>query len=441
MNPHRFPSPHPALRSSLVLTLQRLSPGTALLAVILSFTAASALAAVETPRVELPDPLRFADGRPVTTTAAWEERRKELIALYEQHVFGRTPIAPRPPTFDVLTDKAGARGGLARRREVRIYLLGDKAGPWMDLLLYTPTGATGKVPAFVGLNYLGNQSVTEEPDVRITTSWITQSRGVPGVVDNRATEENRAAQARRWPLDLILKRGYAVATACYHEIEPDRRDGWRTPLREGLSAARDESDPSSPGAIALWAFGLSRALDYLQTVDEIDRTRIALTGHSRLGKTALWAAALDQRFALVVSNNSGEGGAALARRKVGERIADSIRMVAYWYAPRYADYVDKEEQLPVDAHLLVALSAPRPVYISSATQDLWADPEGEYLAGYHAGPVFALYGQSGLESPTMPDPDRRVGRWIGYHARTGVHDILEADWRHHLDFADQVFRR
>jgi hypothetical protein len=262
-------------------------------------------------------------------------------------------------------------------------------------------------------------------------------------VGNRATEANRAAQARRWPLELILRRGYAVATAAYCEIEPDDRNGWRqSPLRAALGGAGDPAAgaPDTWGALGIWAFGLSRALDYLETEPAVDARRVALTGHSRLGKTVLWAAAQDTRFALVISNDSGEGGAALARRKSGERISDSITMSGYWYCPRYRDYVNREDDLPVDAHLLLALIAPRPLYVSSATEDAWADPEGEFLAAQATAPVYALFGHQTLGEVSFPAPDTRIGKRVGYHVRTGRHDILEADWRHHLDFADLHLR-
>ena len=393
--------------------------------------------------LNLPDPLRFTSGETVKDPAAWARRRAEIIALYEQHVFGRTPGTTTKPIFEVRSEKRDALGGLATRREIRIYLLGDKTGPWCDLLLYVPTGATGRVPAFLGLNFPGNQGVTSEPDIPITPAWVIAFKGVPGIVKNHATDENRAAQSRRWPLELILKRGYAVATAGYAEIEPDRADAWQTnPLRRGLGqpASATERAPDEWGSVGVWAFGLSRALDYLQTTPEIDASRVALTGHSRLGKTALWAGARDQRFALVISSCSGEGGAALARRKLGERISDSIKGSGYWYCPRYKDYVDREETLPVDAHLLLSLIAPRPLYIGSATEDLWADPEGEFLAARHAGPVYALWGFGGVGRETMPPPDTAVGDRIGYHVRTGPHDILAADWKHHLDFADRFLK-
>ncbi len=392
--------------------------------------------------LRLPDPLKLADGMLVKTPSEWEKRRAEIVSLYETHVYGPRVKSDAKASFEVRSEKPDALGGLAVRREIRVYFLGDKSGPWMDLLVYLPKDASEKVPVFFGFNYMGNQSVTNEDDVSVTPAWIRHAPNVPGIVDNHATVENRGAQARRWPLELIIRRGYAVATACFGEVEADEPSGWtRSPLRQmlGLRTAgvRGSEDV---GAIGIWAFAAGRALDCLATVPEIDATRVALTGHSRMGKTALWAAALDRRFALVVSNDSGEGGASLARRKLGERIADSVKSSGYWYSPRYSEYVNREETLPVDAHFLMALIAPQPLYVSSATEDVGADPEGEFLATWHVGGVYALYGFRGLDIPTMPTPDTSVGDRVGYHVRKGIHDILEADWKHHLDFADRFLK-
>ena len=393
--------------------------------------------------LDLPDPLKQADGTTVMTPTQWEQRRAEIISLYETHVHGRQIKLAVKPSFELRSEKLDALEGLAVRREIRIYFMGDKAGPWMDLLVYVPKNSPAKVPAFFGFNYMGNQSVTNEDDVAVSPAWIRHVPNVLGIVNNHATAENRGAQARRWPIELILRSGYALATACFGEVEPDDSSGWtRSPLRTALGLRTSgEREIGDVGAITIWAFAAARALDCLETLPEIDGTRVAITGHSRMGKTALWAAALDRRFALVVSNDSGEGGAALARRKVGERIANSIKSSGYWYTPRYREYIDREEALPVDAHFLMSLIAPRPLYVSSATQDLGADPEGEFLATLNVSNVYALFGHHGLDVEMMPVPDISVGDRVGYHIRTGPHDILEADWKYHLNFADRFLKK
>jgi len=259
-----------------------------------------------------------------------------------------------------------------------------------------------------------------------------------GITNNLATEASRGKHASRWPLDRIIERGYAVATYYYGDVEPDHREGWREGIRARLGGNPVRSGHGDDwGAIAAWAWGLSRALDYLETIPEVDARRVAVFGHSRHGKTALWAGAQDERFALTISNDSGEGGASIARRTYGERVDDLVRAVPYWFCPNYARFVGRENELPVDAHMLIALAAPRPVYVASAIGDQWADPRGEFLAARHATPAWHLFGKKGLESAEMPAPDQPVGDQVGYHVRTGDHDITAYDWEQFMNFADR----
>ena len=324
--------------------------------------------------------------------------------------------------------------GLATRKQIRIRLLESDEAPWIDLLLYVPNNASGPAPAFLGLNY-GNQGV--HPD--------------PGIVPSRNAVCQRGEHAHRWPLEMLLKRGYAVASFHGGDIELDRHgsgcrfttEGWQKGIRHFVlrQSGRTELADDEWGSIGAWAWGLSRALDYLQTDPAIDGNRVAVFGHSRTGKTALWAGAQDERFALVISNNSGQGGASLARRRYGETVAASYSLSGIWYCRNYQKYGNNEAALPVDAHLLIAPIAPRPVYVASAEQDRWADPRGEFLAALHAEPVYELLGRPGWESADMPDVDRPVGRTIGYHIRTGDHEITPYDWGRYLDFADRHLRQ
>jgi len=304
------------------------------------------------------------------------------------------------------------------------------------LLIYRPHDARGAVPAFLGLNFDGNHTVSLDPAVRLARCWIDDG---PGVVDHRASEAGRGAAASRWPIETIVARGYAVATACYGDVDPDFDDGFANGVHSLFRApgSGPHRTPAEWGSIGAWAWGLSRALDYLVTVDGIDARHVAVIGHSRLGKAALWAAAQDERFWLAVSNDSGEGGAALARRMFGETVKDLNTRFPHWFAEAYRRYDDDVPALPVDQHMLLALVAPRPLYVASATEDLWADPRGEFLAAKAAEPVWRLLGREGLGVDEPPPPDTPVGGTIAYHRRTGKHDVTAWDWERYLDFADR----
>lgn len=395
------------------------------------------------PAYTLPDPLVHANGRAVTSATDWRRnRRPELLRLFEQEVYGRAPGRPKGMRFETVSVVTNALNGRATRKEIAIWFSGRKDGPGMRLLLYTPNSARKRVPTFLGLNFNGNHAVTTEPDVSLSDRWMVGERS-SCIVSNRATAACRGIEAARWPIEKIVSRGYALATIYYGDLEPDFAEGWKTGVRAALSAdgTATQFKPDEWGAIGAWAWGLSRALDYLETDRSVNAKRVAVLGHSRLGKTSLWAGARDERFAMVISNDSGEGGAALARRRFGETTADLNRRFPHWFCGNFKKYSDREAAMPVDQHELIALMAPRPVYVASATEDRWADPLGEFLAAKHAEPVYQLFGRPGLGVNQQPAADQPVGDSIGYHLRTGKHDITDYDWEQYLHFADRHFKK
>ncbi|MDB4474166.1 acetylxylan esterase [Opitutaceae bacterium] len=394
------------------------------------------------PAYTLPDPLVNLAGEPVADAAAWQShRRGEVLRLFEDHVFGRTPAADVDVRFELLESDSSAYDGRATRKQVRAHFAARGHKVAMDILIYLPNGSDGSAPLFVGLNFNGNHTTTHDPAVPVNQNWMRYVDR-DGVTDHRSSEAARGTSAKRWPIEQALERGYGVATIYCGDIDPDFDDGFQNgihPLfyREGQTAPT----ANEWGTIGAWAWGLSRAMDYFESDDDIDARKMAVLGHSRLGKASLWAGATDERFAIVISNNSGCGGAALARRRFGETVQRINTAFPHWFNDTHPQYNENESALPVDHHMLIALMAPRPVYIASATEDLWADPHGEFLSGKHAEPVYALFGKDGLNVAEQPAPDHPVGDHIGYHLRTGSHNVTPYDWAQYLNFADLHFGR
>lgn len=390
------------------------------------------------PSYTLPDPLVCTDGTRVTTAKTWrEKRRPELMRLFETQMFGKNLLGrPEKMRFVLREEKKDARGGKATRLRVGVLFDGREDGPQMELLVYLPNGVKKRVPVFLGPNFNGNYTTTNEPDIPLPKHWVPNSKDA-GIEDHAAAESARGSTAGRWQYDFALEHGYGVATFCYCEVDPDYDDGFQN----GVHVLAAPKNPDDWGSIGTWAWALSRALDYLLTNPRVDGKRVIVMGHSRLGKTSLWAGAQDERFAAVISNDSGAGGAALSMRCFGERIENLVRNFPHWFCKNYAQYARAEETCPFDQHELIACIAPRPVLIHSASEDLWADPKGEFLAGVAADPVYRLLCKEGIPEKEWPAPGKLLNGRIGYLLRPGKHDVTLEDWQANVAFADKQLGR
>jgi len=395
-----------------------------------------------TAELALPELLRLENGEPVANSQAWtEHRRAEIVKLFETHMYGAAPADTSRVRFGPVEVGEQALGGTAIRKQVKIYFGGSEESPTGDLLIYLPTDRQGSVPVFVGLNFSGNHTIVEDPAVWLPTSHMREQPG-GAVVDHRATELGRGSSSGRWPIRQALARGYAVATMYCGDIDPDFDDGFQNGVHP-LFYADSQTEPANDqwGTIAAWSWGLSRALDYFETDNDINAKQVAVLGHSRLGKAAFWAGARDTRFAMVVSNNSGCGGASLSRRRIGESVRRINTSFPHWFCKNFHQYNDNEAELPIDQHMLAALVAPRPLYVASAEEDAWADPQGEFLSLQQASPVFELLGKKSIGAASMPAVNQPLMHDVAYHIRTGRHNITEYDWRQFMDFADRQFER
>lgn len=387
------------------------------------------------PAYILPELLKCRNGEMVTTVNQWEkQRRPELMELFASHMYGHTPAENIDVSYEIMTENREAMGGKATSKQVKFTFSNGNKKLEAFLLIYIPNKPKGKVPVFVGYNFKGNHSTTTDTTILYSPAFsLVKEPGHP--------DWERGTQTSRWNYDLIIDRGYAIATMCYHDIFPDKpelKDHSVIYLFSGYNPQK--TDPGEWQAIGAWAWGSSRIVDFLETQERIDTNKIAIMGHSRQGKAALWAGAQDPRFRIVISNDSGCGGAALFRRKFGETAEIINNAFPHWFCENFRQYNNQEELMPVDQHQLLALIAPRKVYVASAEDDQWADPRGEFLSAYHAGPIYRLYGLSTIGTDQMPELHTPIMEDIGYHMRAGKHDVTDYDWERFLDFADKHFK-
>jgi hypothetical protein len=386
----------------------------------------------------LPELLRAGDGAPIVDAQGFSARRRpELLELFRRHVYGRIDAALELNVCRIRGPEPFA-GTLGWQSELDVELSHRERGGSLTLraLLHVPRAATGPSPTLLSLNLFGNHTLHADPRVRLAQGWLPESVEL-GLSGHVASEASRGMHSGRWPIEMLLARGYALMTAYAGDIDPDFDDGFHNGLHALLPPAGEPRPSDAPGTLAAWAFGLSRLLDAVEQLPELNAQRVAVVGHSRLGKTALWAAAQDERFALAISNESGCGGATLSRRRYGERLLHINRRFPHWFCSAFHGYDEREQELPLDQHQLLALLAPRPLYVASAALDQWADPRGEWLACQAAAPAWHLFGHAARVDEPTTSGERGSDSRIGYHCRPGRHDITPRDFWHYLAFLDR----
>jgi hypothetical protein len=400
-------------------------------------------------QAQQPDPLVFANGTPVRIRSDFEQRRRpEILNLFAENLYGRTPTAALPvKVVDVRQEPA--LNGLAIRKQITLAVGAQGERTW-HLLLYTPANAKGPVPTIIGLNFGGNHTVDADPGIDLNPVWIrdpafpkTPISGELSPHILRAPDAAaRGAAAANWQLPMLLRRGYGLATIYAGDIEPDFAAGIAYGVRPLLFPA-GQSAPTGDdwGAMGAWAWGMSRIVDVVSNDPSVDSKRLIAFGFSRFGKAALWAAAQDTRFALMLSNESGKTGASLVKHQGGETLDHVMLAFPYWNSVNTLHYLGRTQDFPVDGHLLLSLIAPRPLYVGSARQDPYSDPEGEYLATKAVTPVYALFGEKGLTDDPLPPLDRSIGGGaVAYHIRSGGHNVTAFDWEQYLNFADRELK-
>jgi len=390
----------------------------------------------EVPEFEVPDPLKTFKGKNIKNSKNWEKKRRpELLKFFTQNVYGEVPGELKISSFEVVEESDNAVNSKAIRKQVKLTFQKDGMTLNFNILMYLPENIE-KAPLFVGYNFYGNHTITKDVNVIISEAWSRNNESF-GIVNNQLNEQSRGMKTNRWAIEKIIEGGFGLACIYYGEVDPDKDD-----FSDGVHPFfynENQKQPASYewGSIAAWAWGLSRAMDYFEEDTNVDESKVVVFGHSRLGKTSLWAGATDQRFAGVISNSSGCGGAALSKRRFGETVWRINHSFPHWFCKNFKMYNKNEEALPVDQHQLIALIAPRPVYVASAEEDRWADPRGEFLSAYYASPVYELYENNGISTSEMPEVNKPIQNTVAYHIRTGKHDVTDFDWDQYIKWANE----
>ncbi|ADB16635.1 putative acetyl xylan esterase [Pirellula staleyi DSM 6068] len=391
------------------------------------------------PSAELPALLIDEAGKPITTAEAWSKKRDTLKAQFQHWMYGRLPPKPAQVKYETLFTDEKALGGKATVREIRISFVEPALSKRQHVLLVTPNGVE-KPGVFIGMNFCGNHTVLPDTKIALPEGWV--GKGCVGVENERATDAGRGAQTEVWNAELIVSRGYALATFYSGDIDPDTPD-----LADGIGPAfykpgQTAAEGDDAGTIALWAWGFHRVADLVTTEfkDTIDASKIASVGHSRNGKTALLAAAMDDRFSIAIPSQAGCGGTAPSRGKVGEQVKQINKNFPHWFCDNFLLFNEHPDLLPFDQHALVAICAPRAVLFANAEEDTWANPMGQFEVLQAAEPVFKLLGTSGLAEAKEPVMNQLVGGRLGFFYRPGKHSMSTTDWTAYLDFADQQWK-
>jgi len=394
-------------------------------------------------QANLPDPLVMRDGTKITTKEQWETKRKpELKELFQHYMYGRLPPTPKQVKYTTLFTDEKALGGKAKLSEVKITFEEPSLRHAIHVLLVVPNSVK-QPPVFVGMNFCGNHTLLDHPQIHLPEGWVRNS--CAGATNERATEAGRGGQRDVWNADLIVDRGYALACFYSGDVDPDTAD-----MSDGIGPAfykpgQSTAAADDAGTIALWAWGYHRVVDYLHAdgKNEVDPKRIAVVGHSRNGKTALLAGAFDERIAVVIPLQAGCGGTAPSRTT--DMRAESVKRIntsfPHWFCGNFKQFNEATARLPFDQHCLIALCAPRAVLLPNAEEDLWANPSGQFDLLQAAAPVYRLYGGDAIATDAKPEMNKLIHSRLGYFIRPGKHAMTRADWEVFLAYADKHLKK